>query len=197
MNTLTYSVDLLRAATSAVGSPSRSLRICPRLARPATRSLSSSSGGSWSASIRTGPPSSRSTPTSLRRLLPSACCEVSRREHAKGATFDDLRAGQWVAWHADHRSYSGHVRPSGASRATCVRRWEVHEIAGDDETGHYICPLDSDTLVILRDAPEPPVKVRREDFDALVAYSQDGRRRQRLRVVLSHRPRPHRQRRAG
>ena len=91
------------------------------------------------------------------------------------ATFDDLRVGQWVAWYADDRSYSGNVEGFCPATDPSLRRWAVRDIDGGVGRLHDIYPIDSDMLVILRDAPEPPVKVPREFFDALVqnVKSQD------------------------
>lgn len=81
------------------------------------------------------------------------------------ATFDDLRVGQWVAW-----CDPGAKQPqSGVVEAVfdegfrfkgqgIANDWTIH---GND--------VEAGTVTILRDAPAPPVTVRREDYDALVA----------------------------
>ena len=74
------------------------------------------------------------------------------------AAFDDLRVGQWVAYLADDDSVLG----GRVERAS--------HIAVDVKMSgglHYSLLRETypDGVAILRDAPEPPVTVRREDFD--------------------------------
>lgn len=76
------------------------------------------------------------------------------------AVFDDLRIGMWVAWIILDRVYGGRVTHKSDAE---VRVASGHRLFLEQIT------LDTEALVILRDAPAPPVQVRREDYDALVA----------------------------
>jgi hypothetical protein len=69
------------------------------------------------------------------------------------ARFEDLRVGQWVAW------CDGDISQDA-----------------DDRTALGVVTLDAcerDLVTILRDAPAPPVTVRRDDYDALAAAVHD------------------------
>lgn len=81
------------------------------------------------------------------------------------AAFDDLRVGQWVAWQAD------------LPQAGVVTRKSIRAVHFNNE-GKDFTYIRGDVptigLVILRDAPEPPVTVRRDLLERLGSALDDS-----------------------
>ena len=80
------------------------------------------------------------------------------------AAFDDLRVGQWVAW----CGLGAGAVEAGKVADLVDGLWKVR-----DAHGSYFTITERECkageVTILRDAPAPPVTVRRGDYDALVA----------------------------
>lgn len=82
------------------------------------------------------------------------------------ASFDDLRVGQWVALQDEHHARAGRITeryPHGDSYVV------IPFLKSDGATGFHVSrrACERSEVTILRDAPAPPVKVRREDLKAL------------------------------
>lgn len=81
------------------------------------------------------------------------------------ASFDELRVGQWVALTRLTQGWVGRVEVVPDSKFGT-------EVVAKDSAGstfhfsHVSC--DAGEVIILREVPEPPVKVRREDYDWLM-----------------------------
>jgi hypothetical protein len=87
------------------------------------------------------------------------------------ARFEDLRVGQWVAWCDGDQQFGGYVKAVHEH----AREADISQDA-DDRTALGVVTLDAcerDLVTILRDAPAPPVTVRRDDYDALAAAVHD------------------------
>jgi hypothetical protein len=86
------------------------------------------------------------------------------------AAFDDLRVGQLIARTGTAIKGTGYAY---AGRIIDVRT-DIHPptvYCMTDDDAEFTCigrNCEAGEVVILRDVPEPPVTVRREDFDALV-----------------------------
>lgn len=90
------------------------------------------------------------------------------------ATFDDLRVGQWVALQDEHHARAGRITeryPHGDSYVV------IPFPKSDGATGFHVSrrACERSEVTILRDAPATPVKVRREDYDALTRMVRDYR----------------------
>jgi hypothetical protein len=98
------------------------------------------------------------------------------------ARFEDLRVGQ-VAGYLTHKiaGQAGYVVAGTVFKANDnLVQIEEHLVhPGDGENG---------TFFVLRDAPAPPVTVRREDYDALVLSADRGmiQLRDAARALIDH-----------
>lgn len=88
------------------------------------------------------------------------------------ARFEDLRVGQWVCLQDEHHARAGKITEryphSPADNGSYVA---IPFPQSDGATGFHVSrkACERGEVVILREAPAPPVTVRREDYDALVA----------------------------